>query len=118
GPLVVGAPTAPPGPGGHQHPGRADPALRAALGEEGFLQDVQPIRRAQRLDGLDPPPRDLADGHEAAVHRPAVEEDCAGAALALAAAFLRAREAEALAEDVDQPLEGETAEALRPAVAR
>ena len=45
---------------------------------------------------------DLADGHEARVDDRAVEEDRAGAALALAAALLRAGQAEVLAQDVEQ----------------
>ena len=49
--------------------------------------------------------RHLADRNQAAVHRLAVDEHRAGAALAFAAAFLRAGEPKILAEHVDEPPE-------------
>ena len=45
---------------------------------------------------------DLADRDEARIDRRAVEQDGAGAALALAAALLRAGQGEVLAQDVEQ----------------
>jgi hypothetical protein len=79
---------------GHEHARRADPALRAARLEECLLQWVENRSlgrlRSEALDRGDPCAVDLADGHEARIDRSAVDQDRAGAALALAAALLRA----------------------------
>ena len=80
---------------GHEHPRRADPALRAAGLEERLLERSEACRASARpraaLRPSGRPPVDLADGHQAAVHDRAVDEHRARAALALAAALLRAR---------------------------
>ena len=65
-------------------------------------------RRAASVDGRQPLDRrdrravDLADRHEAGVDDGAVDEDRARAALAFAAALLRAGQPEVLAQDVEQ----------------
>src|SRR4029453_5867120 len=60
---VVRAPSAYPGPGRHEHARRADAALRSALGEEGLLQDVEPVRGAERFDRLHAAARGVGDGY-------------------------------------------------------
>ena len=63
---------------------------------------VQGAIRVQPLDRLDAPPAHLAQRDEARVHHRAVEQDRAGAALALPAAFLGAGQAQVLAQHVEQ----------------
>ncbi len=91
---------------GHEHARRADAALCAARLEEGLLERAQRARGSAALgQAFDRPELraiGLADRHEAAVDHLAVEDDRAGAALALAAAFLGAGEAEVLAQHVEE----------------
>src|SRR5438445_10482480 len=55
---------------------------------------------------MHPRPANLVTGHETRVHRQPVEPHRAGAALTFAAAFLRARQAEPLAQHVEQAIGG------------
>ena len=95
----------------HEHPGRARAALGAAAGEErGLERRERPVGRREPFDRRDPPPLDLADGHEARAHLLAVEAHRARPAVARVAADLRAGQPQVLAQDVDQapaPVGGE-----------
>jgi hypothetical protein len=82
------------------HARRADAALRAAVFHESALQRVipaQPFNRRHTRTG------DLRDGDKARVHGSAVYEHRARPALPFAAAFLGARQAAVLTQDVEQP---------------
>ena len=82
--------------------GRADAALQGRLFEEGLLQRVQLVVAGDAFDGRDVGALDL-DGEDAAgVDQAAVQDDGAGAAVAVVAAFLGAGEADALAQDFEQ----------------
>src|SRR6185369_12443238 len=58
------------------------------------------------LDGGDVLADNLRDRNEAGIHRRAIDQHRAGAALAFAATFLRPRQAALLAQDVEQPGHG------------
>src|SRR5205085_2579115 len=88
--------------GGHQHTGDAEPALRYAVPNEGVLQWRERAATRQPLDRRHGPPARLHRQHEAARHEVAIQMDGARAAVAGAAAFLWAGEAEILAERVEQ----------------
>ena len=97
----------------HDHPGRADAALRAAVLDEGMLQRVT---AAQAFDRHHPRPVDLRDRHQARIHRRAVHEHGAGAALPFAAPFLGAGERAVLAQHVEETLHRVGVQATRRAV--
>ena len=75
-------------------PGVQMPHCDAARLEDGGLERVEPAAVAEALDGADVVAVHLADRNETAVDDLAVEEHGARPALALAAAFLRAGQAE------------------------
>ena len=90
------------GDAGHDLPGRAVAALEGVALDEGGLQRMKLLALRQAFDG-----RDLASLHEsgerkARFHALAVHQHRAGAALAEAAAFLRAGEMQVLAQSVEQ----------------
>src|SRR5262249_49549899 len=99
--------------GGHDHAGRTDAALRAAVLHERRLQRMTSAetfdRRHRRPIGVD-------GGNEAGIHRRAVDEHSAGAALAFAAALLRSGQAAVLAQRVEQALHGMNRQARALAV--
>ena len=86
----------------HDLAGGAVAALKAVVVDERLLQRVQDFALGQALNGRD----FFALGHhgqrEAAVHAAAVDQHRAGAALAVVAAFLRARQVEVFAQRVEQ----------------
>jgi hypothetical protein len=88
--------------GGHDHPRGAEAALQAVAVDEGLLDRVAlgPLRQA--FDAGDPPTLGLQRQHGAALHRLAVEQHRAGAALAGVAADMRAGQAQLLAQYFDQ----------------
>src|ERR1019366_516741 len=90
--------------GGEDHAGSADAALGSAFFEEALLDGVESFVDGYAFDGGDGCAFALQDGDEAGVDQLAVHEDGAGAAFA--AAFFRAGEAEVLAEDVEEALQG------------
>ena len=92
------------GVGGQHHARRADPALSAALGEHGVLERGEPrcVRRRQAFDGGHGGAVDLPHGKQARVDQEAVHQHGTRPALALAAPFLRPREAEAPAEQIQE----------------
>ncbi len=102
--------------GRQHHPRNADAALHAALVDEGFLQRVQPAFVEQALDGLHRGAVGLVGHHQARVDGLPVHEHGAGAALALAAAFLGAGEPQVVAQQVEQALVAARAQPHRPPV--
>src|SRR5581483_11106501 len=80
----------------------AEPALRAVARVERGLHDREALRRAEPLDGRDLGAVDRRDRQQARAARLAGDEHRAGAAAALLAAGLRARDPELLAQDVEQ----------------
>src|ERR1017187_166586 len=90
---------------GHEKAGRADAALRAPLFHERILQIGEPVLRPQPFDRQHRTPVALAGHDETCVHGDAVEQHRARAALTLAAALLRPREAERAAQEVEQARE-------------
>src|SRR6185295_12521360 len=89
------------GPTGDDDPRRAGAALDAAGGDEA-LQELARRSLGDPFDRLDSPALALEERHETGEDRLAVHHHRAGAAFAFAAAFLRAGEAEVLAEHVEQ----------------
>ena len=77
-----------------EQPRRAEAALDRARREERVLQGMQCVRESERLDGADLPAVGLHRGDETRADGLAVEPDRAGAALALLARVLRARQPE------------------------
>ena len=75
-------------------PGRAEPALDAAVLEEGGLERAQLEPGRETLDGGHLAALGLQREVRAAVHRLAVEQHHAGAALRVVAALLRSRQAD------------------------
>src|SRR5206468_441319 len=90
---------------GDQHAGRAEAALHPVVVDERLLDRREPLGRAEPLDRQDLGAVDRRDGDEARAARLAVDEHGAGAAAALLAAGLGARDPELLAEDVEERCE-------------
>ena len=88
--------------GGHDDPGRAEAALEPVVLHERVLQRVPHAAPRQPLDGRDLRSFGLQGEHGAALHRPAVEEDGAGAALARVAPDVRSGEPEPVAQRMDE----------------
>ena len=90
------------GDAGHDLPGGAIAALEGVALDEGGLQRMELLALGEALDG-----RDLASLHkggerEARFHALAVHQHRAGAALAEAAALLRAGQMQVLAQGIEQ----------------
>ena len=89
--------------GRHDHAGDAEAALDRAGQDERLLDQVRPIRRAQALDRRDLRALERGDPGDAREDGLAVDEDHAGAALALAVArLLGPGQAEVLPDQVEQ----------------
>ena len=95
--------------GGEQNARGADAALRGAMGVKGGakLRDND-LAVAQALDGFDRAPVRLPDRGQAGADRLAVDEHCAGAAIAGVAADLDARQAALLAQRMTEAIERRT----------
>src|SRR5690349_24976210 len=78
------------GGGGHDHAADAVAALPRLLVDEGPLQRMRGLRGAEAFNGHDRLLRRRRDRHDAGSDRDAADMDGAGAALAEAAAELRA----------------------------
>ena len=87
---------------GHQHAGRAVTALQPVLGHEAGLQRVQRAVLLQALDRHELLAVGLHREHRARLHRAAVHEHGAGAAVRGVAADVGAGQPQILAEQVDQ----------------
>ena len=90
------------GLGGQHDARRAEAALRAAVLDERLLDGMQRRRRRQALDGDDVAARRFQRQHQAGVDGSAVDQHRAGAAVAVAATFLGAGEADAVAQQLEQ----------------
>src|SRR5205807_2110194 len=84
------------------HAGGAVAALHGPAVHECFLYRVELVAVRQALDGAEFLARDGADAGVARPHGLAIHEDGAAAATALAAAVLRPREAQIVAQDAEQ----------------
>jgi hypothetical protein len=84
------------------HAGRAISALERVLIEEGLLNWMKPPVLFEALDGGDLFASDRENAGDAGAHGRAVDQDGAGAALALAASVLGAGEGEVVAEDPEE----------------
>ena len=91
--------------GGDDEARRADAALQGRVFQELLLQRVQPLRRRRRpsmvVTAL---PCDLDAQDQAGIDQPAVQDDVAGAAVAVVAAFLRAGQPQLVAQHFEQAL--------------
>ena len=85
----------------HDHARGTEAALHRAVLDEGFLQRVQTFVRSQTLDRRHVPAVAIDGEHKAGIHRNAVHDDGAGAALPLAATELGAGEMKHVAQHVD-----------------
>src|SRR5215204_6265731 len=92
--------------GGHDHAGRAEPALETVLLPERGLHRVELIAVSEALDRLDLRPVRLDGEHGARLDRPAVDMDGAGAALAGVAADMRPGQVEVLPQRLDEESPG------------
>src|SRR3712207_6676923 len=90
--------------GGHNEPGRAEPALHASGFHERLLHRVEVIAVGYAFDSDDFAALGLAGEHQAGTDEHAVQINGAGPALALFAGVLRTREPEPLAQHVEEAL--------------
>src|SRR2546423_5187550 len=88
--------------GCENHARRADAALRAARFDHRLLDGVQSLATGDALDRCNLRAFGLREGDETTVDENSTDDDRARAALALAAALLRAREFQLLAQNVEQ----------------
>ena len=88
--------------GSHDHAGRAVTALHRVVIEERLLHAVELPIRAETLDRLDAMTGERRRARRARANGFAIDEDRARAALALAAAVLRARQLERFAQHPEQ----------------
>src|SRR5947209_12367170 len=88
--------------GCENHARRADAALRAARFDHRLLYGVQSLATGDALHGLNLRALNLREGDETTVDENSIDCDRARAALALAAALLRARQFQLLAQNVEQ----------------
>src|SRR5262245_51019639 len=87
---------------GEQHAGRAEPALQRVAAAEIVLQVCDLAGVGDAFDRLDPRAVALHGEGETAAHHRAVDAHRAGAAEAVLAADMTARQAERLAQEIDQ----------------
>src|SRR6185436_10372713 len=101
---------------GEDHAVQAEAALPRLLLDEGALDRMGPLRRAQPLEGRDLRAADAADRGHAGADRAAADDHGAGAALAEAAAEFRPAQREVVAEDVQERRCRVDVEGMRAAV--
>src|SRR6266446_6681070 len=89
---------------GEQHARRAITALQGVARDERFLQIGDLVRIGHAFDGVDARAVALHRQHQAAAHHHAVDAYAAGAAYAVLAADMTARERNVFAQEVDQRL--------------
>jgi len=87
-------------------PGSADAALEGSLFEEGPLERMKLVATGDALDRDEFRALGFDRENTAGVHKAAVENDAAGAAVAVVAAFLGADQSELVAEHFEQALTG------------
>src|SRR3990170_8565483 len=86
----------------HQHARGAVAALGAAVLQEGFLNRMELGADLEPFYGHDLRAIQFAGKHQAGIHRLAVQKNGAGAAVAGAAAFLGAGDADLVAQEIEQ----------------
>jgi len=101
---------------GHDHPVEAVAALGALLGDEGRLDRMGVLGRAQAFERRDLPRADDADGDAAGPRRDPVDEHSASAAFAEATAIFGAVKSEIIAEDIEQRCLGHDGEPMNAAI--
>lgn len=84
------------------HAGRAVTTLHRVSLDKSFLNGMQFSILFQAFDGGDLFPLSLAHGSDARTYRSPIQQDCASAALAFAAAILGSSKVEFFAEDVEE----------------
>src|ERR1700730_11058951 len=89
---------------GEQHPRRAVAALQGVARDERLLQIGDLIRIGHAFDGVDARAVALHRQHQAAAHDHTLDAHAAGAAYAVLAADMTARERNVFAQEVDQRL--------------
>src|SRR5215470_7389261 len=90
--------------GQHQEARRAEAALQRMMRDEGALQRMQVVGRAEPFDGADVLALRLYCEHQAGAHRLAINDHRAGAADAMLAADMRAGLPAIVADGIDQRL--------------
>ena len=90
--------------GRHQHPGRAEPAVQRVQLVEALLDRVEPAVDLERLDRADLVALAHRRQDRARLHRLAVHQHHAGAAVGRVAAPVRAGQARRVADEVDEQL--------------
>src|SRR6266566_978002 len=90
------------GDGGHHHSGSAEATLQTVLLVEAFLDRMELAVLLETFDRRDGAPIGLHREDRARLHRTAVEQHGAGAAVRRVAADMRPGHAEVLAEEVDK----------------
>ena len=88
----------------HQEAGRTEAALQSVMRDEGALQRMQVVGRAEPLNGPDFPPLRLHGKHQAGARRLIVEDHRAGAADPMLAADMRAGLPAIVTDRIDQGL--------------
>src|SRR5262249_32802089 len=88
----------------HEETRRAEPALQAVVLPEGLLQRIEPVAVGQRLHGPDLTTVHLCRKEQAGPDSGAIDDPRAGAAHAVLAAEVRARELEIVTQEVGQRL--------------
>src|SRR5207249_1935670 len=91
---------------GDDEPGGADAALERRLLEKRLLDRVQPRGCRDALDRQDLLALGLDAEHQARVHEPAVDENAAGAAVAIVAALFRPSQPDVVPEHFEHALTG------------
>jgi hypothetical protein len=91
--------------GSHQHAGRADATLRAAMPKKCFLYGVQFSIERETLHGLDDCAFGLQHGNEATIYEFAIHADRTRAAFAFAASFLGTGQVQVFSEHIKQTLQ-------------
>src|SRR6266536_2003476 len=104
------------GGGGHDHPVRAVAALRGLVVDEGFLDGVRLLDRAEPLERGDRLGRSGHGRRDARANRPVAEVDGAGPTLGEAAAEARPIQVELVAQDVQERRVGRRLNHVAPAV--
>src|SRR6266536_2755214 len=85
-----------------EHARRAEPALDASCLQEGSLEGVEVVGRAETRDRCHRAAGGLQGEVRAGVHRLSVDEDHAGTALGIVTAFLRTDEAQVVAKEAKE----------------
>ena len=87
----------------HQHTGGAEPALKAVVIVKGLLQRMQlPILAGHALDCVDDGAINLHRKHQATAHRQTVDQNRAGATNTVFATDMSPREANLMAQTINQ----------------